>query len=234
VAIVRCPKCGAVTPGGHHQGERCHACHEALTKCRYCRFYDARALDCMHESRATEDHVSDADEVLNCPMFSSRLPGLEARRHWYALSRTSIITIVLTLAVAMAVLNSMRRPAPTAALPLSVSMSAQETVVQDDGLEVAISVVNTGEEMAKGVEIGFTGRGMGGLECQSVTPQECFVAATPHSVRLSLGDVPPGEMRQASVHFACKRTGKLTLAASATMANSTASQVMTFDGEVIP
>ena len=79
MAGVRCPKCGAMNPDGQRRTARCRGCREELGKCRYCRFYDARQVDCMHEARREMDHVVDADDVANCPDFSSALAPLTPR-----------------------------------------------------------------------------------------------------------------------------------------------------------
>ena len=235
MAAVRCPKCGAVNPDGHRRGARCHACREAFRKCRYCAHYDSDIVDCTNVHRREQDHVLDADEVLNCPEFASTLTAGRPGRPWYAPVRTFALTAFLTLAAALGAIHLAHGPKHVpVVLPVHASISAPETVIRDEGLDVVATVLNTSDRLAEGVEVLITGKSMAWLTCQSVTPPESFLESGPRSVSATFGDVPPGESRSISFHFVPSKTGEASLVASVTMANVSGSSVDTVVSEITP
>jgi len=235
MAAVRCPKCGTLNPDAHRRGVRCSACRESFGKCRYCQFYDSRIVDCTNINRPEHERIIDADEVMNCPEFASVLAPHQPRRAWYAVGRTFAIATVLTLAAALAAIHFVRGPKRVPLLlPVHVSISAPETVMQDEGLDVAATVFNPTDRPAQGVEILITGKGMAGLTCQYVRPPEAFLEAGPRSVSATFGEVPAGEQTSILFHFLTKRTGEVSLVASITVANHSGSTVETVQSEIVP
>jgi len=234
---VRCPKCGALNPDppGAGRGARCRACHEAFTKCRYCRHYAPDVVDCTNVHRAEHDHVIDADEVVNCPEFRSLLTSEGRRRAWYGPVRTFAITAALTLAAALGAIHWAGGPKRVpVTLPVSVSVSAPEMAMKEDGLDVTASVFNPTDRPAEGVEILITGRSLPWLICQSTNPPEAYLDSGGHSVSASFGDVPPGEQRIILFHFAPSRTGEVSLTANVTMKHVLGSSTESLESEIVP
>jgi len=236
--MVRCPKCGAIVPDGHRRTARCGRCHEALGKCRYCEHYDFRIADCVSTARRSDDRVLDADEALNCLEFSSVLVGRGAaiagrgttpRRLWVLAA-----AVVLGAAAAAGVMRSLEPPAETQGASLRVAVDVPETVIQDEGLTISVIVANEGKAEARGVRVILAGRSVAGLICQYVTPEECFLDASPKSVAAALGDLPSGEMRQVSFQFLTTRAGDLKLAAHVTGANLETPKKLPIECQVLP
>ena len=234
VTAVRCPKCGELNPDGQRRGVRCHACREYLRKCRYCTHYDFDIVDCTSLYRREQDHVVDADEALDCPEFVSLLSSARAPRAWYLPVRTYAIAAVLTLVAAVGAIHVARGPKPAPALPVSVSVSAPEVTMKEEGLDVTVMVFNPTDHAVAGVEVLITGKDMPRLTCQSVTPPEAFLEAAPRRVAAAMGEMPPGEQRAVTFHFAAHRTGEVSLTVSVTVANASGSSVKTVASEIVP
>jgi hypothetical protein len=234
VTAVRCPKCGEMAPDGQRRGVRCHACREYLRKCRYCAHYDFDSVDCINIHRREQDHVVDADEVLDCPEFVSLLTSARAGRAWYLPARTYAIAAGLTLAAALGAIHMARGPQVTPSLPISASVSAPDLTMKEDGLDVTVMVFNPSDQPAEGVEVLITGKDISRLTCQSVIPPEAFLEVGPRRAAAAVGELLPGEQRSVTFHFAARRTGEVTLTASVTMAKAAGSIVKTVASEIIP
>jgi hypothetical protein len=238
VAAVKCPKCGAINPDGHRRTARCIRCHEALGKCRYCRHYDFRIGDCVNTARRSDDRVLDADEMLNCPEFSSVLTERAAgaagwkpapRRLWV------VVAAVVLSAVAAAVVIRALGLAPEAKwASVRAGVEAPESVIQDEGLTITVAVVNEGKEAVRDLRVIVAGRSLPWLVCQYVTPEEFFLDASPKAVSAALGDLAPGEIRTVGFRFLANRAGDVQLAAHVTGANLETPTTLAIECQVLP
>ena len=236
MATVRCPKCGTINPNGRRRLARCRRCREALGKCRYCEHYDPRMQDCTHPARESGVRVLDADEVLNCPEFSSTLvAGAPGRRRLLRVLRTALVAIVGTLLLMLGAIRVYHRvtelPPPVL---LRASVSAPAVSFQDDGFDVTVLVRNQAEHAARQVEVIISGRSMRHLTCDRVEPAEAFLGGSGQSVRALVGDLQPREIGSLLFHFTAQETGEMDLAAHVIAANVEGSVRVPIEGEVVP
>jgi hypothetical protein len=233
VTTVRCPKCGTINPDGGRRLARCRSCHEALGKCRYCRYYDPRQLDCTHLARRTDERILDADEVLNCPDFETTLAGRPPSR-LVPILRTTLLSAALGLGFMLGLIRLVGpRKAPPPAF-LRTSVTAPATVFQEEGLEIKMFVRNEAEQPASDIRVYISGRSMRQLICQSVEPAEAFEEATPQYACAWLGELGPGEIGTVSFRFSANVTGKLDLAARVTAANVSTPDTTPIECEIVP
>ena len=231
--VVRCPRCGAVNPYGARPLARCQNCREALAKCRYCRHYDARQADCMHPSRAPDERVLDADEMLNCPYFASTLvSGGPSRAR--PLFRTLGVALLAGLVMAFVLWRLAVGPTPAAAATLKADVTAPTSAFQEEGLEITVNVINQADQPAREVLIRLAGPGMGALECQGVTPAECPVETGARHVLVLLGDLEPGQATAVSFRLAATHTGKQQLTTQVTAANVERPTLVPIECEIMP
>lgn len=211
MTAVRCPKCGTINPDGSRRLARCVSCHEALGKCRYCVHYDSRQLDCTHVARATDERILDADEVLNCRLFETRLSARGPVRAVFPLIRTVVIGAAIGLGLMFGLSRLVGRKPPPAT-PLHTTVSAPASLFSEEPLEIAVSVLNQAERPAEDVRVALAGRGMRSLTCEAVEPPECFEGAMPQRVTAYIGEIPAGETGTVTFRFSASGPGKLKLA----------------------
>ncbi len=221
MATVRCPKCGTLNPNGRRRLARCYKCHEALGKCRYCKHFDLRILDCVNVNRRLDDHVTDPDEVRDCPDFVSRLTegGVVRARPTRAVIKGLVAVWVLGLAGFGAFFLVRAFTQETPATSLRVSADAPSSVLEDEVLSVTVLVANQGGATARDVRVTLTGRGMTNLICQAVTPEECYWESTPTTVIAALGDMETGTIQSVSYRFLPAKPCLVSLTARVTAAN---------------
>lgn len=236
MAEVRCPKCRASIPDGHRRTARCHACHEPLGTCRYCRFYDLALQDCTHLSHREIDRVIDPDEVGACSEFSSRLRTTTTPVTRRMLLRTILLATVAVSAVAFLAIYLVRRAAtlPVVALPFKMSVSTAESTLKEDGIDLSISLLNTSDEPVKNIEVRVAGRGMSRLSFASVTPPDTFRTATENTTSLVIEELPVGDSRTLALHYLATRTGKVPLIITATTSSTEGASVESVESDVIP
>jgi len=236
VAVVRCPKCGAVNPEGQRRGARCRACHEALGKCRYCRHCDPQTLDCTYEGRREMDHLVDVDDVLlNCLDFSTRLTAAPAARRRPVVFLTALFLLIAASAASLAVLRIVRLSARTSpGLPLRMSVGVPDSALKEEGLDVSVTLSNLGENDLDGIEVQVAGKGMSALAFQSLVPQESYQNAKRGSVTAKIERLPAGELCELKFHFTANRTGRVPLLVSVTAAGTEGTKVQSVDAEIIP
>gem|GEM_PF-1857596 len=232
---VRCPACGTINPNGRRRLVRCRRCHEPLGKCRYCRYYDTRIADCTHMSRAADEHLSDADAVLNCPYFSTTLAVAPAARSGRRLGRVVLVAVPLGL---VAVFGTVKLLAPREkALPptsLKLSVIAPESTSESEGFSLRVLVRNEADRPARDVRCQIAGRSMSHLALEQADPPEVLVEASGQSVTIALGDLAPGEIAGADLYFSIKRLGELRLVVAATADNVQAPARAAVVGEALP
>jgi len=235
MATVRCPKCGAINADGRRRLARCGKCREWLGRCRYCKHYDPRLSDCTSLSRRTDDHVLDADDVLNCPDFSSTLAaGAEAgaarRPRSGALWLVGVALLVAAIAVSV-----LRRPAGEPAPgPLRVAVESPSSVMKDEGLDITVLVANRSEQPARDVKVIISGRSVASLVCQYVSPEEAFLEATPKVVTAALGDMDASAIQSVAFRFLPNRAGNVALTVLVTAANLDTPNRTPVECEVLP
>jgi len=234
VPTVRCPRCGTINPDGRRPLARCRRCHEALGKCRYCHHYDARIADCTHPSRPADEHISDADEVLNCPLFASRLTGAPAPRALGRLVRTGFLAAALATLGIIVALRLLSGPSPPPAAALRVSASVPASSFQEEGFPLVVLVKNESDHRARDVRVRVSGRSLAHLTCQYCDPPEAFLEASPQQLLAALGDLPPGEIGAVTFQFTAGGAGEFTLAILVTAANLPAPARASVSGEVLP
>lgn len=234
MAAVRCPKCGAVNPDGNRRLARCVSCHEPLGKCRYCRYYDSRLLDCTSLARATHERILDADEALNCPQFSTLLT-LKARRPFPLLryARTAAIGLVIGAGLMLG-LSRLTAPKPQAPVVFRTSVNAPETVFGEDPINVRVFAANQSEKPAQEVRVAIGGRDLRRLTVQSVDPPESFEEATPQLVTAYLGELQPGQIGSVAFRFTASETGELNLTIFVSAANLPVAERTAINCEVVP
>jgi hypothetical protein len=233
VAVAVCPRCRTPHPDGASRSARCPSCHEPLGKCRYCTSFDLRLLDCVSLYRPTDEHISDPDEVRNCPYFRSRLAAPPRLR--FALLRTSTVTAILAAALFVGALTWVRHAtSPAAAGPLKATVDVSETSVQDDGFDLRVVVFNPTDRPVTDVRVLISGRSLPSITCQYVDPPECFGESTPRTVTAVIGDLPPAEHRAVLLHFVSQRIGRLSLTAHITAANTSRTVSFPIESEVMP
>jgi hypothetical protein len=235
VATVRCPKCGAINPDGRRRLGRCGRCHEALGKCRYCRHYDPRMMDCTHLSRRTDERIVDADAVLDCPDFSSLLvtAGLPSFFH-RPLVRTTLLGLVLAVPVLLGLLRLLTPPPPPPPAAIKVSARATPASFLEDGFDVTVFVHNQADHPATEVRVFVSGRSMSHLICQYVDPPETFEDASPRATSAFLGDLQPGQIKSVQFHFRSTRASELALVTHVTAANLDVLTRVPLSCEVLP
>lgn len=229
---VRCPKCAAIVPEGSRRLARCPSCHESLGKCRYCHHYDPRQLDCIHPSRAPDERVLDADEVLNCPLFSSLLVSRPLHKRPFVGATAVGLVAGLGLMLGLIFWFGPGKTPPQASLKVGVDVPP--TAFQEQGLEVGVSVQNLAEKPAKDVRLVISGPGMSDFVCQYVNPPEAFEESAPRYTSARIGDVEPGQTTSVLFRFACHRTGRIRLTAMVTAANVPLPTKAPIDCELVP
>lgn len=232
MTAVRCPQCGTISPDGNRRLARCASCHEPLGKCRYCRYFDPRLLDCTHLARATHERILDPDEALNCPQFSTRLT-LGPSRSLLPFVRTVAIGLVVGLGLMLG-LSRLTAPRPPPEVSFRTSVSAPESVFGEDPIEIKVFALNESEKLAEEVRISIGGRGVRRLTLQSVEPPECFEDATPQRVTAYLGELQSGEIGSVIFRFTASDAGRLDLAAYVTATNLPAPEKAPISCEVVP
>jgi hypothetical protein len=234
VATVVCPRCRTPHPDGARRSARCPSCHEPLGKCRYCASFDLRLLDCVSLYRPTDQHISDPDEVRDCPYFRSRLVG-SSRPSRFALLRTGTVTTVLAAALFFGALTWVRHLAsPAAAGPLKATVGVPETSIRDEGFDLRVVVFNPTDQPVTDVRVLISGRSLPSVTCQYVDPPECFAESTPRTVTAVVGDLPPAEHRAVRFHFSSQRFGRVSLAAHITAANTSRTISLPIENDVMP
>jgi hypothetical protein len=192
-----------------------------------------RLTDCTHLSRRTDDHVLDADEVLNCATFSSLLTGrgVSAGLRWS--------TVLVVLAVAAAVFGvlarSLRAPVGAdATTSLRTSVDVSPTAVQNESLKVTILVANQGDHLAQDVRAFISGRSLPSLVCEYTVPEEAFLEVSSNAVCALIGNIPAGEVRSVDFYFRATKCGDLKLAAHVGGENLQATSALPIECQVIP
>ncbi len=234
MATVRCPKCGTVNPNGQKRLLRCAQCRTELSACRYCRFYDARMMDCIHPSRPDYLRIVDAREALNCQDFASTLAG-RGRRFALRITRTAVIAAVVT-AIALFGFVSLYRKATEEAPPvlLRAAVSAPEECEREAGFNVKVLVQNTADQPAEEVQVVISGLSMPRLTCQYMEPPEAFAEATEKATTAWIGRIEPGDIASVEFSFAPSREGKVDLVAQVIAANMEGPQKIPIKSEVLP
>ncbi len=232
--MVRCPKCGAPNPDDPRRARRCSACHEPLGKCRYCQAYDPRLLDCTSLYRPQDQHISDPDEVRDCPHFRSRLSA-QRRRDRRAILRTTAIALALIAAGGLLALR-LSHPAGqlSSALPFRPSIAAPETSVQDEGFDLQVVLFNPTEEPVRGIQVVVTGPRLRQLTCQWTDPPESFVEQSRRTVMAAIGDLGPAEHSSLVFHFLAAKTGSFALTVHLTAASAAGADAYELETEVVP
>lgn len=236
VPTVRCPNCGATNPNGRRRLARCRTCREALGKCRYCKYYDARLLDCTHLSHRVDIRILDADAVLNCPDFDSTLAALRPqRRPKSPLLTTAALSAAFALLAMCLLIRLYHRPARH--LPpvfLKASVSSPGVAFRESGFDVKVLVRNESQHPAAGVQVTVRGPSMPYLTCQYIDPPEAYLEGPPKSACALIGDLDPGDIGSVLFHFSAATTGELDLTAHITSANLEGVQSIPIEGEVVP
>ncbi len=234
MAAVRCPKCGTVNPNGQKRLLRCAQCRTELSACRYCRFYDARMMDCIHPSRPDYLRIVDAREALNCPDFSSLLIG-SGRRLALRLTRTVVIAAVLTaLAFWGFVFLYQKATEERPPVLLRAVVNAPEECEREAGFKVKVLVQNMADQPAIDVQVVISGLSMPRLTCLNTDPPEAFAEATEKSTTAWLGRIEPGDITSVEFIFAPSREGKVDLVAQVIAANMEGPQKIPIKSEVLP
>lgn len=173
----------------------------------------------------------DADEVLNCPFFSSLLTSRPLHRRPFVGATAIGVVAGLGVMFGLIFLVSPRRAPP---VTLQAEASAPPTVFQEEGLEIKVSVVNRGKQPARHVRIRLAGPEIRDLTLQAVEPQEVLEESTAQYVLALLGDIEPGESGSALFRFTSQRTGPLKLTAMITAANVPRPTTIPVESEVMP
>ena len=235
MATVRCPKCGTINPNGRRRLARCSRCHEALGKCRYCRYYNPQMMDCTHPSRPEELKIVDLDQVLNCVDFSSLFTTAAARSRVLSVLRTALIALVGGLIAMFGVIRiyQIATEVPPPVL-LRATVSAPDECIRDAGLDIKVLVLNNADHPAEDVQVLISGLSMPHLTCQSVDPPEAFAEATRKSVSAWIGRLEPGDIGSVAFHFLPSKEGKVDLVAQVIAANMEGPQKIAIKGNVLP
>jgi hypothetical protein len=235
MAAVRCPKCGTINPNGHQRLARCARCREALGKCRYCHFFNARMIDCTHPARPEELRIVDLDQVLNCRDFTTLLTPSPPRERLFRLLRTAAIAVVASLVVMLGAVRLYRlvTQVPPPVL-LDAAVSVPEECYQESGLDITLLVKNKADHAAKDVQVVISGQTMPRLTCQYVEPPEAFAEATSKSTSAWLGEIAPGDIASVSFHFQPQKAGKVDLLARVVAENMEGPTRIHIDTEVLP
>ncbi len=235
MATVRCPKCGAINADGRRRLARCGRCREWLGRCRYCKHYDPRLPDCTNPSRRTDDRVLDADDVLNCPDFSSTLvTGAEAGAASWLRPGTLWLAGVGLVALAIAVSVARRPAGEPAPGPLRVAVESPASIMKDEGLDITVLVANRSEQPAREVKVIVSGKSVASLVFQYVTPEEAFLEATPKVVTAALGDMDASAIQSVAFRFLPSRAGNVVLTVVVTAANVDTPNRTPVECEVLP
>ncbi len=112
--MYKCPRCGTLNPEGVSPFPLCSKCGENLVSCRYCRFFNARTLECTHPLQLEIQTISDPDTIpASCDLFRSRLimGEVTVKRSVARILGTSILAgIVLVLILWAIFLKSIKKP----------------------------------------------------------------------------------------------------------------------------
>ncbi len=119
-------------------------------------------------------------------------------------------------------------------LPVALQVSAPDSVMKEDGLELTVSLTNQGKEALQEVEVQIAGQGMRLLTCQSVTPPESYWEARRGMVIAKVESLAPGDRCELGFKFTAKRAGQVSLAVSATAAATAATKMAKVKSEVVP
>ena len=235
MSTVRCPSCGTVNVNGRRKLARCRNCHEWLTACRYCTYYDARLMDCTHSARPDWLRIVDATEALNCPDFTSLLVGAPARARGWRILRTAVIAAVLA---GLGFLGAVRayeaaiRPPPPVLLRASVSVPTEAT--RSTGFDLKIFVRNEADYPAQDVQVFISGPAMRNIVCEWIEPPEAFVEATPTSACGWVGYLEPGAIGWVQFHFTAEEACQVKLVAQVVAANLEGPHRVPIEGEILP
>ncbi|HUU54209.1 MAG TPA: hypothetical protein VMY87_04750 [Armatimonadota bacterium] len=235
MATVCCPSCGTINPDGQRKLARCFNCHEWLTACRYCTYYDARMMDCTHPSRPDWLRIVDATESLNCPDFTSLLSGPPARARGWRILRTALLATVLAALGLFGVVRAYEaatRPAPPVLLRASVSTSSDAT--RNTGLDVKVLVRNEADYPAENVQVFIGGPGMRRIVCEWTEPPDALVEASRTSTCGWVGYLEPGEIGSVQFHFTATEPCQVKLVAHIAAANLEGPERITIEGEILP
>lgn len=72
--MYRCPRCGTLNAEGIAPFPLCSKCGTNLICCRYCRFFNAKTLECLHPLQMEIQSITDPDTIpASCDLFRSRL-----------------------------------------------------------------------------------------------------------------------------------------------------------------
>ncbi|MBC7326509.1 hypothetical protein H5T87_00135 [bacterium] len=98
--MYKCPNCGTLNAEGVPPFPLCSKCGTNLVCCRYCRFFNAKTLECIHPLQLEIQAITDPDTIpASCDLFRSRLIVGEERLH-RRVARTlgiSAISVVILL-----------------------------------------------------------------------------------------------------------------------------------------
>ncbi len=99
----RCPNCGTINMEGVPPFPLCSKCGINLICCRYCRFFNAKTLECLHPLQMEVQSITDPDTIpASCDLFRSRLivgEELFRRRVARTLGVTAAAAVVLVLLI---------------------------------------------------------------------------------------------------------------------------------------
>lgn len=167
--MYRCPSCGTINAEGVSPFPLCSKCGTNLICCRYCRFFNAKTLECIHPLQMEIQAITDPDTIpASCDLFRSRLI-LGEERFRKRVARTLGISVasaaVLVFLIWAVFLRGVKA---TAEWELEITFPQQ--LVSGSYFPLSIRIANTGTKPLENLALRFPFSFFNNFRLQSSIP----------------------------------------------------------------
>lgn len=152
--MYRCPNCGTLNAEGVPPFPLCSKCGTNLVCCRYCRYFNAKTMECIHPLQLEIQAITDPDTIpASCDLFRSRLiVGEERLRKRVArtLGTSVIAGAVLVFLIWLIFLRGVKAPAEW-----EFDVTFPQQIIRGSYFPLNIRVANTGSKPLNNLALRF-------------------------------------------------------------------------------
>lgn len=167
--MYKCPSCGTINAEGVPPFPLCSKCGTNLICCRYCRFFNAKTLECLHPLQMEVQSITDPDTIpASCDLFRSRLIVGEERlrkRVVRTLGISAAAAVVLVLLIWIIFLRGVKT---TAEWEFDITFPQQ--LVRGSYFPLNIRIANTGAQPLGNLALRFPFAFFNNFRLQSSIP----------------------------------------------------------------
>jgi len=152
--MYRCPNCNTLNTEGVPPFPLCSKCGIDLICCRYCRYFNAKTLECLHPLQLEVQVITDPDTIpASCDLFHSRLiVGEEHLRT--RVTRTLGIAVAAAAVLLLSLWGIFLRGAKAPA-EWELDITFPQQLIRGSYFPLNIRITNTGTEPLPNLALRF-------------------------------------------------------------------------------